>query len=62
MFKKYKDIYIIDNLSGQSSKKNLKEIKIKYKKIKFQNIDASNFKKISNLIKKLKPNVVLSLH
>ena len=59
---KYKEIYVIDNLSGQSSKKNYLKIKNIYQEIKFKNIDISNFKKISNLIKKLKPDVILALH
>ena len=42
---KYKEIYVIDNLSGQSSKKNYLKIKNIYQEIKFKNIDISNFKK-----------------
>ena len=58
--KKFKNITIIDNLSGQSSNKNL--LKLKKKKIKFYNIDASDFNKISKLIKKIKPDNILALH
>jgi len=58
--KKFKNITIIDNLSGQSSNKNL--LKLKKKKIKFYNIDASDFNKISKIIKKIKPDNILALH
>ena len=60
--KKKNDILIIDNLSGQSSKKNLQNLRKSYHKIKFKKLDVSNFSKISLLIKKFKPNVVLALH
>ncbi len=59
--KNFNQIVIIDNLSGQSSKKNLKKIK-KYNNIKFFKIDVSNYKKISSLVKKIKPNAILALH
>jgi CDP-paratose 2-epimerase len=58
----YRKIYVVDNLSGQSSKRNYLKIKNKHQKVQFKNIDVSNFKKISNLIKKLKPDVILALH
>tara|TARA_B110000027_G_scaffold128824_1_gene149647 strand:+ start:2269 stop:3276 length:1008 start_codon:yes stop_codon:yes gene_type:complete len=60
--KKYSDITIIDNFSGQSSKKNYIKIKKKFKNIKFFNIDISKKKRIFDLIKKNKPNVILALH
>ncbi len=59
--KNLKKLIIVDNLSGQSSKKNLAKIKEK-KFLNFYNIDASNHKKISSLIKKNKPNAILALH
>ena len=59
--KNFKKIFVIDNLSGQSSKKNLDKIS-KIKKIKFLKIDASNYFKISSLIKKIKPDAILALH
>ena len=60
--KKYSDITIIDNFSGQSSKKNYIKIKKEFKNIKFFNIDISKNKKIFDLIKKNKPDVILALH
>ena len=59
--KKLEKLVVVDNLSGQSSKKNLTKIR-NQKFIKFFNIDASNYEKISSLIKKTKPNVILALH
>ena len=59
---KYKNIYVVDNLSGQSSKKNYLKIKNEHQKVQFKNMDISNFRKISNLIKKLKPDMILALH
>ena len=60
--KNYNNITIIDNLSGQSSKKNYIKIKKEFKKVKFYNIDISQNKKIFDLIKKNKPDVILALH
>ena len=60
--KNYNNITIIDNLSGQSSKKNYIKIKKEFKKIKFYNIDISKNKKIFDLIKQNKPDVILALH
>ena len=60
--KNFIDIHIVDNLSGQSSKKNYLKVKNRYPKIRFQNIDMSDFKKVSKLIKRLKPDVILALH
>ena len=60
--KKFNDIIIIDNFSGQSSKKNYIKIKKEFKNIKFFNIDISKNKKIFDLIKKNKPDVILALH
>ena len=59
--KNLKKIIIVDNLSGQSSKKNLTKI-YERKKIKFLNIDASNYFRISSIIKKIKPDAILALH
>jgi CDP-paratose 2-epimerase len=59
--KNLKKLTIVDNLSGQSSKKNFAKIKEK-KFFNFYNIDASNYKKISSLIKKNKPDAILALH
>lgn len=59
---KYRNIHVVDNLSGQSSKKNYLKIKNEHQKVQFKNMDISNFKKISNLIKKLKPDIILALH
>ena len=60
--KNYNDITIIDNLSGQSSRKNYLKIKKNFKNIKFFNIDISQDEKIFTLIKKNKPNVILAMH
>jgi CDP-paratose 2-epimerase len=60
--KKKKDIFIVDDLSGQSSKKNLQNLRRNYHKIKFKKLDVSNFVKISSLIKKFKPDAILALH
>jgi CDP-paratose 2-epimerase len=59
--KNFKNIFVADNLSGQSSKKNFLKLKNK-KNIKFYKIDVSNFGKISKLIKKIKPENILALH
>ena len=60
--KNYNDITIIDNLSGQSSRKNYLKIKKNFKNIKFFNIDISQDEKIFTSIKKNKPNVILAMH
>jgi CDP-paratose 2-epimerase len=60
--KGYNHITIIDNFSGQSSKKNYIKIKREFKNIKFFNIDISKNNKISGLIKKNKPDAILALH
>ncbi len=51
-------IYIIDNLSRKGSKNNLDNLKKKINLI-FFNCDIENYKKISNIIKKIKPNLIL---
>lgn len=59
--KKYKDIILVDNFSGQSSKKNF--LNLEKNKIKnFLNFDLSNYSKTKNLIKKYKPDIILALH
>lgn len=60
--KKKTDIFIIDNLSGESSQKNLQTLRKDYDKVKFEKLDVSNFLKISSLIKKFKPDAILALH
>ena len=60
--KNYRKILIADDLSGESSKKNLKIIKEKHKDINFKKIDISNYKTLANLIKKFKPSAILALH
>ena len=60
--KKIKNLFVIDNLSGQSSKKNLIQIKKKYKKIRFKKLDISNFNQINMFVRKYKPNFILALH
>ena len=59
--KKFKNITVIDNLSGQSSKKNLIKLK-KKKNINFYKTDASDYKIIEKLIKKIRQNNILVLH
>ena len=51
-------VTIVDNLYRKGSSENLKNIKKKIN-INYYNIDISNFKKISNIIKKIKPDVIL---
>ena len=60
--KGYSKITIIDNFSGQSSKKNYLKIKKEFKNINFLNIDVSKKNKIFHFIKKDKPNAILALH
>jgi CDP-paratose 2-epimerase len=60
--KKYSDITVIDNFSGQSSKKNYTKLKREFKNTNFLNIDIAKNKKIFDLIKKKKPEVILALH
>ena len=60
--KDYNNITIIDNFSGQSSKKNYIKIKKEFKNVKFFNIDISKNDKIFDLIKKNKPDAILALH
>jgi CDP-paratose 2-epimerase len=60
--KKFNDIFLIDNFSGQSSRKNYIRIKKEFNNTKFFNIDISKNKKIDELIKKNKPDVILALH
>ena len=50
--KKYSDITVIDNFSGQSSKKNYTKLKREFKNTNFLNIDIAKNKKIFDLIKK----------
>ncbi len=56
--KKHK-ISIVDNFSGNSSKKNFIKIKQYYPKTKIYKIDIKNYKKISDIIKKLKPTSII---
>ncbi len=56
--KKYKT-FIIDNLKGSSSKKNLKLIKSFNPSVNFYKNDIRNFKNLSKLIKSIKPNYIL---
>ena len=58
---KYK-FFVIDNLKGASSKKNLALLRKKFKNVSFIKKDASDYRFISNFIKKNKPNFVLGLH
>ncbi len=51
-------IYLIDNLSRKGSKNNLFNLR-KNIKIKFYKADVSNFKKISKIIKNIKPNLLI---
>ena len=60
--KKIKNLFVIDNLSGQSSKNNLIQIKKKYKNIRFKKLDISNFNQINMFVRKYKPNFILALH
>jgi CDP-paratose 2-epimerase len=57
--KKRHKISIVDNFSGNSSKKNFIKIKQNYPKTKIYKIDIKNYKKISNIIKKLKPTSII---
>jgi len=54
--------FVIDNLKGASSKKNLILLKKNYKNVKFIKKDVSNFKFISKFIKKNRPDFILGLH
>ena len=60
--KNYNNITIIDNFFFFFSKKNYIKIKKEFKKVKFFNIDISKNKKIFDLIKQNKPDVILALH
>ena len=55
------NFFVIDNLKGASSKKNLKLLR-KYNNVNFIKEDVSDFKFISKFIKKNKPDFVLGLH
>ena len=55
------NFYVIDNLRGASSKKNLALLKKNFKKVKFIKNDVSNYNFISKFIKN-KPEFVLGLH
>jgi len=57
-FKNGWEIYLIDNLSRKGSENNLLNLK-KNIKIKFYKADTSNFKKISKIIKNIKPNLLI---
>ena len=60
LFKKQRHkITIVDNFSGNSSKKNFIKIKQNYPKTKIYKIDIKNYKKISDIIKKLKPTSII---
>jgi len=51
-------IHLIDNLSRKGCKINLKNLKKKIK-VKFYKCDIENFKKLSSIIKKLKPKLII---
>lgn len=51
-------IYLIDNLSRKGSENNLLNLK-KNIKNKFYKVDTSNFKKVSKIIKNIKPNLLI---
>ena len=52
------DIYLIDNLSRKGSKNNLLNLKKKIK-LKFYKVDVSNFEKTSQILKSIKPNLII---
>ena len=54
--------FVIDNLKGASSRKNLAIVKKNFNKVKFLKKDASDYKFISKFIKKNKPEFILGLH
>ena len=56
--KKGWSIYLVDNLSRKGTKNNLNNLKRNIK-FKFYKVDVSNFSLISNLIKKIKPNLLI---
>jgi len=58
LVKKHK-IQIIDNLSGNSSKKNLLNIKTKYPKQKFTKLNIKNYKNLVQNLKLFNPDVIL---
>ena len=51
-------IYLIDNLSRKGAKDNLSNLK-KNIKLTFYKVDVSNFSSTSNIIKKIKPNLLI---
>ena len=51
-------IYLIDNLSRKGAKDNLSTLK-KNIKLTFYKVDVSNFSSTSNVIKKIKPNLLI---
>lgn len=57
-YKKNWSVTIVDNLYRKGSSENLKNIKKKIN-INYYNIDISDFNKISNIIKQIKPDVIL---
>jgi CDP-paratose 2-epimerase len=60
-FSKNNKILVIDSLKGESSKKNLKKIKKNFPNVRIKILDISDYKKISLLIKKIKPKNILAL-
>ena len=52
-------ITIIDDLSGNSSKKNFILIKKKYPKQSILRFNIKNYSKVKNVIKKIKPSIIL---
>tara|TARA_E500000178_G_scaffold356569_1_gene435545 strand:+ start:1537 stop:2553 length:1017 start_codon:yes stop_codon:yes gene_type:complete len=56
--KKYK-VSVIDNLKGNSSKKNLKLLKNLNKKINFFHFDLKKFNILKKIIKKIKPHLII---
>tara|TARA_B110000438_G_scaffold287676_1_gene320253 strand:- start:227 stop:1270 length:1044 start_codon:yes stop_codon:yes gene_type:complete len=51
-------VYLIDNLSRSGTKNNLLNLK-KNINLNFYEVDISNFTKVSNIIKKIKPNLLI---
>ena len=61
LFEKKKfEIFILDDFSRKGTFQNLKVIK-KIKKVKIFKVDIRNFNQVSNIIKKIKPNLILHL-
>ena len=51
-------IYLIDNLSRKGAKDNLSNLK-KNIKLTFYKVDVSNFSSVSNIIRKIKPSLLI---